>query len=205
MKNYKDIVLRFIVYMVFLVVLGGLLNYIAGFGDMRQFKEGGAVEWLQFATLGIAAVLLLRAAVLDPPDAKIFPLIAAFLAMIAMVRECDTLLKQNMPVGGWKLPVAVIAVAAILVAWYNRKALGRELETLLLHPVFSLMWCGLAVVIFGQMIGHGDFLEPLLGEDYARDYKRLLEECIEILGYYLILIGSIEFFYSGARTSTRRG
>ena len=194
MKNNLSVLMRFFVYTLLLLLLGGFLNYVAGWGDTRQFKEGGIVEWLQLAVLGLSAALMMAAAMRRNPKAKFFPVITAFAALLAMVRECDALLDQAIPVGGWQAPAAILLVSAILLAWYNRGVFGRELARFAATPVFALMWAGLIVVIYGQLTGHGPFLEPLLGDDYARDYKRLLEECLEMLGYFFILVAGIELF-----------
>ncbi|MFO7861356.1 MAG: hypothetical protein R6U41_09050 [Desulfosalsimonas sp.] len=194
MKNNQSVLIRFFVYTLLLLLLGGFLNYVAGFGDIEQFKEGGILEWLQFAVLGVSAALMMAAAMRRKPGGKIFPVITAFAALLAMVRECDALLDQAIPVGGWQAPAAILVVSAILLAWYNRRIFGRELARFAATPVFALMWAGLIVVIYGQLTGHGPFLEPLLGDDYDRDYKRLLEECLEMLGYFFILVASLELF-----------
>jgi len=39
---------------------------------------------------------------------------------------------------------------------------------------------------------HGAFLQLVMGDDYNRDYKRVIEETLETMGYILILIGSFE-------------
>jgi len=194
MADKKSILIRYTLYTLLLLLLGGFLNYVAGWGDTGQFKEGGIVECLQLAVLCVSAALMMAAAMRRKPEAKFFPVITAFAAMLAMVRECDALLDQAIPAGGWKTPAAILVVSAILLAWYNRRIFGRELARFAATPVFALMWAGLMVVIYGQLTGHGPFLEPLLGDDYARDYKRLLEESLEMLGYFFILVAGIELF-----------
>lgn len=195
MKNDKFPLIRFGIYTLLLLLLGGFLNYVAGMEDIRQFKEGGIVEWLQLVVLGMSAGVMFAAARRRVPGTKIFPIITAFVTLLAMVRECDALLDQALPTGGWQAPAAVLVVTAFLLAWYNRDTFGRQLKQLSQTSTFTLMWAGLAVVIYGQLTGHGPFLEPLLGDDYARNYKRLLEECLEMLGYFMLFAGSIELFF----------
>ena len=67
--------------------------------------------------------------------------------------------------------------------------LGRFLAT---HSVVVL-WAGFLITVpLGQLIGHGDFLKSLMGDNYMRDYKRVLEETFELMGYILILAGTVE-------------
>ncbi|MFO7840013.1 MAG: hypothetical protein R6X08_11020 [Desulfosalsimonadaceae bacterium] len=193
MKNGGyGVVLRFFVYMLLVICLGGVLNGIAVVGEMSDFKEGGIVEWMQFASLGISAAVLLETAGKKLQGAKIFPFLAALLTIIAMFREMDQILGRYVPLIGWKTPVFVLAVGFFWIAWRNRDQFLPELRSLTLSAFFPLMWAGLAVVIFGQMVGHGDFLEPLLGSCYDRNYKRLLEESFEMMGYFFIFIGCLE-------------
>lgn len=48
-------------------------------------------------------------------------------------------------------------------------------------------------VPFAQLVGHGNFLQIIMGDDYVRDYKRVIEELGELFGYLLLVIGSVEF------------
>jgi len=60
------------------------------------------------------------------------------------------------------------------------------------HSVVVL-WAGFLIAVpLGQLVGHGDFLQTLMGDDYLRDYKRVLEETFEVMGYILMLAGTVE-------------
>lgn len=50
----------------------------------------------------------------------------------------------------------------------------------------------IVAVPIAQLLGHAAFLESLMGENYMRAYKRVIEESGELLGYLLLLEGSIE-------------
>ncbi len=160
-----------------------------------MFKESGPVEWMQFSLLGLSAAVCLRMAGRRNSQARIFPIVAAGILVIAMVRECDSLLKHYLPVLSWKFPIFCLSVGVLLIIFYKRHVFFDELVAHILTPFFSLMWAGFAVVVFGQMIGHGDFLEPVLCSHYTRAFKRILEECFELIGYFLIFVGSIEFWW----------
>ncbi|MBS3758563.1 MAG: hypothetical protein KGY61_07860 [Desulfobacterales bacterium] len=194
MKNSYGFIFRFLLYTLLVVCFGAILNYIAGFENTRVFKEG-VVEWLQLFLLGVSAVICLWIARQRPLAAYISPIIAAVIIIIAMLRECDRLLNYYMPVTNWKLPVVCLSALVFFLAFYKRRELFSELRILIFTPFFSLMWAGLVVVVYGQLIGHGEFLEPLLQADYVRDHKRIMEECFEMLGYVFIFFGAIEFWW----------
>ena len=47
--------------------------------------------------------------------------------------------------------------------------------------------------VFAQMIGHEPLWRALAGDGYQRIVKVAIEEFIELIGYLLWLIGSIEY------------
>ena len=58
---------------------------------------------------------------------------------------------------------------------------------------FAILWAGFVVaIVFAQLVGHGPFLKELMGDDYVRDYKRVIEELGELFGYALLVMGSVE-------------
>lgn len=191
-KSYK-FMLRMGGFTLLAVCFAGILNYIAGLENTRHFKEG-VVEWLQLGLLAISAAICFRIALNRSLSTRIAPVIAALIIIIAIFRECDRLLNYYMPFGGWKLPVLCLVALVFFLVFYKLPALLSELRWIVSTPFFSLMWAGLVVVVYGQLIGHSGFLEPLLQADYVRDHHRIIEESFEMLGYLLIFFGSIEFW-----------
>ena len=58
---------------------------------------------------------------------------------------------------------------------------------------FFLLWAGFIIAIpVAQLVGNGAFLQAIMNDDYSRDYRRIIEEIGELMGYGLILVGSIE-------------
>ena len=60
----------------------------------------------------------------------------------------------------------------------------------------TLIFAG-AVVLFAYsiLVGHEPLWQAMLGEHYARVVKLAVEEFIELIGYFLWLIGTIEYTY----------
>ncbi len=54
------------------------------------------------------------------------------------------------------------------------------------------------IIIFpiAQCIGHGPFVRDVLGIQSIAEIKELFEESGETIGYFLILLSSIEFYLS---------
>ena len=90
--------------------------------------------------------------------------------------------------------------AGWVTIWPRRATLKGQLAEFVAHRAFVLFWAGFIVAVpYAQLVGHAAFLESLMGDDYQRDYKRVIEELGEMLGYLLILLGSIEALLQAGR------
>ena len=63
-------------------------------------------------------------------------------------------------------------------------------------PGLTLLFAG-AVVIFAfvTLVGHEPLWMAILGDDYKRVVKVAVEEFIELMGYYLWMIGTVEYAF----------
>jgi hypothetical protein len=52
----------------------------------------------------------------------------------------------------------------------------------------------LITFIFSRLFGKTSFWQTLMGERYFRSVKNAAEECIELLGYGLLLAAAAEFY-----------
>jgi len=184
------ILLRFTAYTVALFVFTAALPLLVR-GDIVLFKENGPIEWFQFGLLVVATAVFVRGALSMPDFRKLFFLLAAISAFAA-IRELDVFLHRMIPGIGWKIGIPLI-LYALISAYRNRECLKQQLSHFLASRAFAIVWAGFLVAVpFGQLIGHGAFLQLVMGDDYNRDYKRVIEEILEVMGYALLLIGSFE-------------
>lgn len=184
--------LRFMLYTLAIFSLTASLPYIIEDGDISSFQEGGAVEWLQtFILLSVAIVFLY--AYFAIPSSRPLCQILACLSAFAAIREQDAALDDLIPVVSWKVGVIFLFYASYL-AYRDRNELKPLVHTFLTSRAFALLWAAFVVAVpFSQLVGHGKFLQTLMGEDYIRAYKRVIEESGELVGYFLLLTGSLEF------------
>jgi hypothetical protein len=55
------------------------------------------------------------------------------------------------------------------------------------------LWSGfLAVVVLAQLVGHAELLKLVMGSDFKKGYKQIIEGSLELFGYYLIWFGTLE-------------
>lgn len=183
---------RFVLYTAGLLGAFALLPHAVIHGDVLVFKEGGIVEWIQFGLLALAGGWVLASSLRLPQFRTLLCVMALGIGM-AMVRELDSLLDKLIPVLGWKLPCGLILAVLLFLAWRSRRALLPQIATFSTCRGFGMLWAGFAVAVpFAQLVGHGNFLQIIMGDDYVRDYKRVIEELGEVFGYLLLVIGSIE-------------
>lgn len=60
------------------------------------------------------------------------------------------------------------------------------------------------IIPIAQCTGHRPFVTSVLGPDRVTSIKELIEESIEAIGYFLILLSSLECFF-GLRFITKNG
>ncbi len=185
-------ILRFGIFSLLFFVVTLALPVIVGHGDIIVFDEGGPVEWLQFFLITATALLFGVAALFVVRERHTFILLA-LLAAVAAVREQDSFFDRVIGWGGWEMVAFWIIVAAVLlVCKYWRQVLAQVMD-LTTDRGIAIMWAGFVVLVpFAQLVGHGEFLKLVMGDDYDRGYKRVIEEIGELMGYLLILIGSLE-------------
>ena len=183
-------------YFIFTLACFGTVFAIWGLASLhgtRLFHEGSPLEWIQFGTLVSTACIFLLAARRITARREILILLAT-VALLGSIRELDAYFDKFMPSFGWQLPFFGIGVPAVVLAWKVRARLAPQLRALAAHRASVLMWGATMLAIpFGQMIGHGDFLESLLGDNYHRSMKRIVEESSETMGYLWILLASVDW------------
>ena len=183
--------LRFSLYTVAILCFAVSLPWLARIGDAAAFKENGVIEWLQFVLLIAVSWIFNRNARFSHKFHHAFSILA-FLAAFAAVREMDGNLDVALPLIGWKIGYVFVAYAAYTF-YKNPGIVAKQFRECLGSNGFLLLWAGFIVAIpFAQLVGNSAFLQAIMSDDYSRDYRRIIEEIGELMGYGLILIGSIE-------------
>jgi hypothetical protein len=184
---------RFVIYTLLVFGLTASLPVIIKNGDVLVFSEDGPIEWCQFILLTASAAILLFFSRAKTCRLRELFCVLALTAVLASIRELDKIFDELIPVAGWKLPAALCVAGGFFIYWKKRDIIITQSASFISTSAFPLMWCGFIIAIpFAQLVGHGAFMRLLMGDDYVRDYKRVIEELGELLGYLLIFIGSIE-------------
>lgn len=190
-ESTSSMLLRFLLYTAGILCFTASLPWLARIGDAAPFKENGIIEWLQFALLVAVSLLFARKTGTSDRFQYAFTILACF-AAFASAREMDANLDVAVPVLGWKIAYLFVFYAGFVFYKSDGNAV-RQMRECCNSSGFFLLWAGFIVAIpFAQLVGNSAFLQAIMSEDYSRDYRRIIEEIGELMGYGLILIGSIE-------------
>ena len=182
--------LRFVLYTVAITTFCMLLPSIVADGNIRGFTENRWVEWLQFALVFGSAGLLVDGARRVPESRELLMLIAGFYGLAAF-RELDALLDELVPLLGWKIGPTVLLPLIAGLAIARARRVGDQFASFIGSSGFVLGWAGFMIPV-AQLIGHGPFLEAMMGDHYHRAYKRVIEESGELVGYMMLAAAAIE-------------
>jgi hypothetical protein len=210
------VLLRYALYIVGIAVFTGLLVWIEistpGALKLHQMasptglygtSEYSPVENIQLALLGICTLLYGWVA---KTYASQRPIAFAFggLVVACGIRELHFFFDKNVADNFWQVLVAI--VLALLIVYVYRHLRRFQIAWLRLWPSpgLTLLFAGATTLfVFAQIIGHEQLWMALLGDDYRRIVKLAVEEFVELMGYYLLLIGTLEYVYQ-VRTITSR-
>lgn len=189
----KHTKLRLEIYIFLIFTLAVSLLLLSKHKGVTVFAENGPVEYAQFGIIIAASFTFFVGAIHTEKFQKLSYALVILLGL-ASIRELDALMDKIIPVIGWKLPALCVGVYGLFFCWQNRCQLKSQIDAFLTSCSFLIL-CGASVVILplSQLLGWKVCLKSLLGTDYSRSMKRLIEESIELLGYFILLLGSIEF------------
>lgn len=171
--------------------------------DLLGTSEYSPIEMLQPGILTVCG-LLLAWIFQHCPQQRPVALTFGSLAAMFFIRELDFFLDRLVADNFWQAPVAIIAALLIVYTWRQQKRLRLAWSRIWPSPGLTLLFAGALVhFAFAPFVGHGPLWEAVLGERYERVIKLSVEEFIELIGYFLWLIGTIEFAFQARAQASR--
>jgi len=171
------------------------LHVIMNPSDQFGTSEFSPIEIIQPIILAACGLLMLWVAEYCPSQR---PIAIPFggLALAFMIRELDYFFDRYLLDNLWQVLVGIAAALVIVYTYRARKRLKIAWARIWPSPGLALLFAG-AVIMFSfvRLVGHEPLWMSLLGDDYRRVVKIAVEEFIELLGYLLWFIGSIEYTY----------
>lgn len=179
------------------------LHVIGAAGDTLGTSEYSPVEILQNGILIVCGLLYAWIA-RHYPSQRPIALMFGGLALAFTVRELDYFLDRHVADNFWQVMIAIIAALLITYVFRNRRRFGIAWLRLWPSPGLTLLFAGALVHFsFALLVGHEPLWMAILGGDYQRIVKLAVEEFIELSGYYLWLIGTIEYVFQVRAISLR--
>ena len=208
--------LRYLLYMIGIAGFTGLLTWmeISAPGSLMFYVSEGAhdpygtseyspVEIIQPGMLAICGLLYAWVA-RDCPSQR--PIAFAFggFALIAIIRELDYFFDHLVADNFWQVLVAIIGALLIVYTIRHRRRFRIALLRLWPSPGLTLLFAGATIHFgFALIIGHDPFWRAVMGDDYVRIVKLAVEEMVELMGYFLWLIGTIEYAFQARAIAFR--
>ena len=175
---------------------GGLkLHILVNETDVYGTSEYSPVEMIQAIILFACGVIMAWVARYCPSQR---PLAIFFggLALAFLVRELDYFLDRFVIDNLWQVLTAIIGALVIAYTYRHRKRLQIALARIWPSPGLTLLFAG-AVILFAfvRLVGHEPLWMSILGDHYLRITKLAVEEFIELIGYFLWMIGTIDYAF----------
>jgi hypothetical protein len=171
------------------------LHVMASPGDQFGTSEYSPIEIIQPIIIGVCGLLMVWVAEYCPSQR---PIAIPFggLALAFFIRELDYFFDRYLIDNLWQVLIGFPAAFVIVYTYRARKRLKIAWGRVWPSPGLALLFAG-AVILFAfvRFVGHEPLWMSILGDDYQRVAKLAVEEFIELIGYFLWLIGTIEYTY----------
>jgi hypothetical protein len=181
--------LRVLCYVTVMVLLNVIFMHDANnITSTGKFGENSWTEKIQELFLFVTGLIFMAIGRYEKTLTSIAYLLSVFFFM-ALIREF------NNQIPFWfylEIPLIIIFFG---LTYQNRSKLISSIHHLIESRTIAWLVIGFLVTfVFSRFFGRTVFWQHLLENDYNRWGKNAAEEGIELLGYTLLLIGSIELF-----------
>jgi hypothetical protein len=163
--------------------------------DRFGTSEFSPVEIIQAIILAVCGGIMWWVARYCPSQRPI-AIPFAGMALAFLIRELDYFLDRFIIDSLWQVMIVIIAALVIVYTVRNQRRLKIALARIWPSPGLTLLFAG-AVILFAfvRFVGHEPLWTSILDEDYKRIIKLAVEEFIELMGYFLWIIGTIEYAF----------
>jgi hypothetical protein len=171
------------------------LHIVLSESDQFGTSEFSPVEIIQAIILGACGVIMWWVARYCPTQRPVAILFGS-MALAFLIRELDYFLDRFIADNFWQVLIAVVGSLVIAYTLRHLKRLQIALSRIWPSPGLTLLFAG-AIILFAfvRLIGHEPLWMSILGDDYRRIFKLAVEEFIELIGYFLWMIGTIEYAF----------
>ena len=126
-------------------------------------------------------------------------LVAGFFGCL-FLRELDAYFDMIVH-GAWKYFALVVIAFVFWQAWH----LGKEntigsLAAFMKTRAFIFIFIGLLIVlVYSRLFGMGELWKAIMGDNFNRTVKNVVEEGSELWGYALVFLGTVKYWFASKR------
>lgn len=208
--------LRYLLYFLLIALISWLLTQLEVFypGSLRLHEfvgprdtlgtsEFSPIEIMQPFLLMICAGLMAWVAQ-HCPSQRPLAIALGGVALLCIIRELDYFLDRYLADNLWQVLIGVTAPLIIVYTFRERRRFLIALARAWPSPGLALLFAGTVILFaFVQFVGHEPLWQAILGDHYRRVAKLAVEEFIELAGYLLWLVGSIEYTFQARSIAMR--
>ncbi len=171
------------------------LHILLSDSDHYGTSEYSPVEIIQAIILAVCGVIMAWVA-RNCPTQQPVAIPFAGMALAFLIRELDYFLDRYIADNFWQVMIVIVGSVVIVYTLRNRRRLKIALARIWPSPGLTLLFAG-AVILFAfvRLVGHEPLWMSILGDDYRRIIKLAVEEFIELIGYFLWMIGTLEYAF----------
>ncbi len=169
------------------------LHVFVSDNDVYGTSEFSPLEIIQAIILGTCGVIMAWVAKYCPTQR---PIAFGFggMALAFLIRELDYFLDRYVIDNFWQVLIVIVGALLIAYTYRHRRRLKVGLARIWPSPGLTFLFAG-AVILFAfvRLVGHEPLWMSILGDSYQRITKLAIEEFIELMGYFLWMIGTLEY------------
>lgn len=180
--------LRYIVYFLGLALITWTLTQLE-----ISFPGSVQLQFIQQCVLCICGLLMLWVAQQCPSQRPI-ALPYAGVGVAFLLRELNDFMDRYLVDNLWLVLIAITGALVITYVYRHRRRMQIAWARVWPSPGMALLFAGALVrFAFVTQVGQEALWQALLGADYVPVVRLAVQEYIELLGYLLWLIGTIEY------------
>jgi hypothetical protein len=179
------------------------MQLIMNTGDRLGTSEFSPVELIQPLILAVCGLLMAWVG-RHCPSQRPIAIPFGVIALIFLIRELDYLIDRFVIDNLGQVLIAIVSALAIVYTYRHRRRLWVAWGRIWPSPGIALLFAGTIILcVYVRLLGQDSFWMTLLGDDYRRVVKLAVEEFIELIGYLIWLIGTIEYTYQAKAIAYR--
>ena len=179
------------------------LHVVVSDTDIYGTSEFSPVEIIQAIMLVLCGSIMAWVAVYCGSQRPLAILFGG-LALAFLIRESDYFLDRYIVDNLWQSLVAIVGALVIVYAYRNNKRIRIALARIWPSPGMTLLFSGAVILfVYGPLVGHEPLWQSIIGEHYLRVTKLAIEEFIELSGYFLWMIGTVEYAFQARAIAFR--